>query len=67
MTQRLSVSFSDETYKAMKEIANRESCTISQVVRHFTNLGVLVHGAVENGGRIYIEEQGEHKELVLLL
>jgi predicted transcriptional regulator len=66
-THRVNVNFSDDAYKALKEIASSRGKTISEVLRDAIALEQWYEETKREGGRVIVERQdGREREVVRL-
>jgi predicted transcriptional regulator len=64
-THRVNVNFSDDAYRALKEIASSRDKTISEVLRDAIALEQWYESTKQEGGRVIVElEDGRVREVV---
>lgn len=64
-TKRVHVNFALKTYEALQRIAARKSGSMSEALRQSITLTDYVESAIEQGGRILIDRDGQITELLL--
>jgi hypothetical protein len=65
-TRRVNVNFSEATYQALEELAHRRGKSMAEALRDAVMLNRWLDEALEEGGRLYVKQNGETRELVLL-
>ena len=66
-TSRLSINLPAQTYKDLKQVAESEGLTITEVVRRALSAEKLLREAVADGGTILIKEKGSEKPTRLVV
>jgi ribbon-helix-helix CopG family protein len=64
--KRLNVSFSDSTFRALEELANKKGTSMAEVLRDAIQLEKWVEDARSEGSKLLIEQRdGKVRELVV--
>jgi predicted DNA-binding ribbon-helix-helix protein len=66
-TSRLSINLPTRIYKDLKQVAESEGLTITEVVRRALSAERLLREAVADGGTILIKEKGSEKPTRLVV
>ncbi len=65
MAHRMSVSFSDDAYRTLEELARRKGTTMSEVLRDAISLEAYAEKVREEGNRLLVEDDGKFREIVI--
>ncbi len=61
----MSVSFSDDAYRTLEELARRKGTTMSEVLRDAISLEAYAEKVREEGNRLLVEDDGKFREIVI--
>ena len=66
MSRRISVTFADSTYEALKDLAHEKGGDIALALRDVIALSKYVSDKRKNGAKLLIEEGDDIKEIIPL-
>jgi len=65
MAHRLTITFSDDAYETLDELAAATDKTKAEVLRDALSLEKRVQETVDRRGRVLLEEDGQYRELLV--
>ncbi len=66
MVKRYNLVLPDKLYDALHVEATKHDTTVVELIRRFIKVGLLILRANETGGRFFIREDGQEREVVLI-
>lgn len=64
---RLSVNISQETLKALEEVANDKGISMTEAVRRLIGYGIIVHRSIRDGNDVLIRKGHNKLERIVIL